>query len=564
MPSRLLEHHRWVMADRRWCECRRRPSLGFDERERETEMKGIREKNVFEFGNKFGILCGLYSCVIRPSLPLFIGFIGLSLSSTFLTELSNVACHLETLSCEDLRLEFLPSQELAPNLTILAKLISLKPIGLNYIKDITSKAWKPVYPMEVKRIDKDIFMFSFQHKVDEHKVFQQRPWSCQGGHLVQVHGLPTLWRTEDNLKKINAQIGKILDVDLIRDSGGAWKRFLCIEVEIPIDKPLPLGFFQPRPNNTDSWIGLKYEKLANIYYKCGIIGHKEETCEGNPFLLCNPNGICSKVARHWLRLGNNATPFDDTLSNNTPPPLRPSKTATLASFNLPPPSSLALMDNTPVPPPQPAKGPAIVHGYAPHSNGNTWQSFGCPSALRKASHSTSKNNSNLAELDTRQESSLSPRLNYSRTRDNLPSPNHLKRKISNEELECFVKRLRKISNEELECFVKRLRKTDSRPELLFFDPNIVTLIPQSSLKQFILKEGQKFEDEAYNKKGPPYFSKRKKAWENLIALLESHQDENVELCCIPTLEEIKSTLFSMSDLKAPGPDGFPMIFYKHL
>ena len=37
----------------------RRLSLGFDERERETEMRGIREKNVFEFGKNFEILCGL-------------------------------------------------------------------------------------------------------------------------------------------------------------------------------------------------------------------------------------------------------------------------------------------------------------------------------------------------------------------------------------------------------------------------------------------------------------------------------------------------------------------------
>ena len=37
----------------------RRPSLGFDERDKETEMRGIREKNMFEFRKKFGILCGL-------------------------------------------------------------------------------------------------------------------------------------------------------------------------------------------------------------------------------------------------------------------------------------------------------------------------------------------------------------------------------------------------------------------------------------------------------------------------------------------------------------------------
>ena len=39
----------------------RRSSLGFDERERETEMRGIREKNRPERRTSlgFGVLCGL-------------------------------------------------------------------------------------------------------------------------------------------------------------------------------------------------------------------------------------------------------------------------------------------------------------------------------------------------------------------------------------------------------------------------------------------------------------------------------------------------------------------------
>lgn len=289
-------------------------------------------------------------------------------------------------------------------------------------------------------------MFSFQHEVDTHKVFQQQPWSCRREHLVlktwnpditwqevdfttsafwvQVHGLPTLWRTEDNLKKISAQIEKVLDVDLIGDSGGAWKRFLRVQVKIPIDKPLPPVFFLPRPNNTDSWIGLKYEKLANICYKCGIIGHEEGTCEGNPFLLCNPNGICSNAAGHWLRPGNNATPFDDTPSNNAPPSPRPSQIATPTSSNPSPLSSSISTDNALVPSSQLAKGPLIVHSHAPHSNGNTWQSFRCLGAPGKASDNTSKNNSNLAELDTPQGTPISPPLSLSQSLNHVGPPNN--------------------------------------------------------------------------------------------------------------------------------------------
>ena len=42
------------------------------------------------------------------------------------------------------------------------------------------------------------------------------------------------------------------------------------------------------------------------------------------------------------------------------------------------------------------------------------------------------------------------------------------------------------------------------------------------------------------------------------------EEENESLLCIPSSEEIKATLFQMQDLKAPGPDGFPTLFYKQL
>lgn len=39
-------------------------------------------------------------------------------------------------------------------------------------------------------------------------------------------------------------------------------------------------------------------------------------------------------------------------------------------------------------------------------------------------------------------------------------------------------------------------------------------------------------------------------------------DKNSNLCCTPTPEEIRLTLFNMQDLKAPGSNGFPVLFYK--
>ena len=182
----------------------------------------------------------------------------------------------------------------------------------------------------MKRIDKNMFMFSFHHEVDAHRAFHRRPWSCKGGHLiikkwspditwqevdfssstfwVQVHGLPALWSTEDNLKRIGSRLGKVIEMDLVGEPGSVWKKFLRIRVDIPIEKPLLPGFFLPRPNNSDSWIGLKYEKLANIFYKCGVIGHEEKSCTNTLFQIRNPYGVTFKAAGPWLRPSHDNSP----------------------------------------------------------------------------------------------------------------------------------------------------------------------------------------------------------------------------------------------------------------
>lgn len=120
---------------------------------------------------------------------------------------------------------------------------------------------------------------------------------------VQVHGLPALWNTEDNLRKIGSRLGTVIELDLVGDSGGAWKKIVRIRVDIPLGKPLFPGLFLPHPNNTDCWIVLKYEKLADVCYKCGVVGHEERSCTGTLYQICNPNGVRFKAAGPWLRPG---------------------------------------------------------------------------------------------------------------------------------------------------------------------------------------------------------------------------------------------------------------------
>ena len=38
---------------------------------------------------------------------------------------------------------------------------------------------------------------------------------------VQVHGLPELWKSLDYLQKLGEKVGKVVEIDLVSEGGGA-------------------------------------------------------------------------------------------------------------------------------------------------------------------------------------------------------------------------------------------------------------------------------------------------------------------------------------------------------
>ncbi|KAL0015762.1 hypothetical protein SO802_002831 [Lithocarpus litseifolius] len=219
-------------------------------------------------------------------------------------EVTNLVNRTKLCSFKDICLELPPNQTppTNSNLTIIEKIISSKSIGLSIVRDVVLKAWKPMFPLEVSRMENNLFLFCFQHEADANNVFHRRPWSIKEGHLilkrwdpnlswqeiefnsstiwVQIHALPSLWQSKDNIVNIGAKIGNVVELDFTGDRGGEWRRYSC----------------------------LKYEKISEICYNCGMIGHEEKLYQRDTFYLQNPHGVTLFAAGSWLRPENDHIP----------------------------------------------------------------------------------------------------------------------------------------------------------------------------------------------------------------------------------------------------------------
>ncbi|KAK9998778.1 hypothetical protein SO802_018381 [Lithocarpus litseifolius] len=168
------------------------------------------------------------------------------------------------------------------DINLLGKLFTSKAISLNIVKDVVLKAWRLTFPLEVKRLGRDTFMFCFQHEADLQKVFCKWPWSIQGGHLalekwsaelswLEVDfSTSTLWvqKSEDNLKKIGLKVGKVIEVDLA-DGGCDWKKFIRVKVDIDVKSPSLRADNEERPNgiydyNDDTSTSIRAPPIVSI------------------------------------------------------------------------------------------------------------------------------------------------------------------------------------------------------------------------------------------------------------------------------------------------------------
>lgn len=90
---------------------------------------------------------------------------------------------------------------------------------------------------------------------------------------VHVMNLPFKFMNLTVARDVGAKLGRYITADVDSDAE-AWGKSLRVRAEIDITKPLRRGVVIRLNNGLERWAELKYERLPNFLFHCGIIGHR--------------------------------------------------------------------------------------------------------------------------------------------------------------------------------------------------------------------------------------------------------------------------------------------------
>ena len=77
-----------------------------------------------------------------------------------------------------------PSSKESSKRLLIGKILSKKFFPKALVKEILVKAWNLINDFEVAVVDKNVFVFSFNHEADVRRAWDRRPWLLKGEHLI--------------------------------------------------------------------------------------------------------------------------------------------------------------------------------------------------------------------------------------------------------------------------------------------------------------------------------------------------------------------------------------------
>ncbi|KAL5783740.1 hypothetical protein ACOSP7_008769 [Xanthoceras sorbifolium] len=207
-------------------------------------------------------------------------------------------------------------------LCLVGKILTTKLINRDAFRAIIPKIWRTTQSFIIENVKENVFVFQFQNQADKRRVLTGGPWSFDKclivleeprgdgkfldmgfSHVqfwVQLHNVPLVCMTKEIGWALGNKIGRVMDID-VGATGDCLGRFLRVRVVIDVTKPLN-RFLRVclLEGDPDTVLLLRYERLAEYCFQCGVVGHVVRECQ-----IAYDSGGSSSVPEYkfgtWMR-----------------------------------------------------------------------------------------------------------------------------------------------------------------------------------------------------------------------------------------------------------------------
>jgi hypothetical protein len=193
----------------------------------------------------------------------------------------------------------------ACNRSIIGKTITDKPIHVNSIQNGLENIWGSPPGLKIQEVGGKVLQFFMHDPTDQDRILQGNPWIFHNSWLVvkpwdretdiqtidfdhvpiwiQLWGLPPHCKTKQMGESIGALMGNVEASEFYEYPGK--KVIIKIKVAIDVHNPITSGIHVGNPTDGTNWIDYRYEKLPQMCFKCGMIGHMDKLCRNQPLEL---------------------------------------------------------------------------------------------------------------------------------------------------------------------------------------------------------------------------------------------------------------------------------------
>ncbi|TXG69026.1 hypothetical protein EZV62_003961 [Acer yangbiense] len=208
------------------------------------------------------------------------------------------------------------------DLCLVGKVLSTKHVNREAFRAVIPKIWQ--MKLEIEVVQDNIFLFYFRNQGDRFRVLAGGPWCFDNGILVleklsgtgdiakvgltrvvfwvQIPNAPFLCMTKEMSEFLGQLIGELIDID-VGVTGECFGKYLRLKVAIDISQPLKRFLRLELTKGEESLLLLRYEKLSEYCFHCGIIGHSHQECHNRKCTDIRASSMEFDIGP-WLRATN--------------------------------------------------------------------------------------------------------------------------------------------------------------------------------------------------------------------------------------------------------------------